>query len=344
MRRLFTLLGIVSLLMGVFVPPVHARSLAETSAKPALTVGEVLDVGGVNDKSFNHLAYVGLSQVEAKYHVRGSYLASRSQSDYVPNLTQYAQRRYGLVIAVGSLMSGAVYQVARQYPKVKFALIDGRPLGPHGDTNLPNVANLIFREQESGYLVGVIAGMMEKNKVGKATHNAIGWMGGLPVPAVNRYIAGYIQGAREVDPRIRILGAFSQSFTDQSKGKAIGLTQISQGADILFQVAGASGLGYLAAAQQRGVYGIGVDVDQSFLGPHVITSAIKRVDLAVRTVVGEVASGRFRSGDHIFSLRNDGTGFAKPSSIVPPLVVKRARTFETLIRLGKIVPRATAPR
>lgn len=343
MRRFFGLLGIISLSLGVFVPPVQARDFHAAATKPALTVGEVLDVGGVNDKSFNHLAYVGLSQVEARYHVKGSYLASRAQSDYVPNLTQYAQRHYGLVIAVGSLMSGAVYQVARQYPNVKFALIDGRPTGPQGDTRLPNVASLIFREQESGYLVGVIAGMMERNKVGKATHNTIGWMGGLPVPAVNRYIAGYIQGAKAVNPKIRILGAFSQSFTDQSKGKAIGLTQISSGADILFQVAGASGLGYLAAAQQRGVYGIGVDVDQSFLGPHVITSAIKHVDLAVRTVVGEVASGRFRSGDHIFSLRNDGTGFAKPSSVVPALVVKKATLFETLIRQGKIVPKATAP-
>src|SRR5919202_4908206 len=99
MRRLFALLGIVSLMTGVFVPPVHAGNLHSPTRKPALTVGEVLDVGGVNDKSFNHLAFVGLSQVEAKYHVRGSYLASRAQTDYVPNLTQYAQRRYGLVIA-----------------------------------------------------------------------------------------------------------------------------------------------------------------------------------------------------------------------------------------------------
>jgi basic membrane protein A len=331
--------------VALVVTPVAAHGLSSYhAAAKQLSVGEVLDVGGINDKSFNHLAYVGLQTVESKYHVKGSYIATQEQAQYVPNLTHYALLHPSLIIAVGGLMSQAIYTVAQQYPHQKFALIDGAPADANFVThNLPNVANLIFHEQEAGFLVGVLAGLMEKNHVGKATHNVIGYMGGLPVPAVIRYEAGYVYGAKKVDPSIKVRGAYSQSFTDQGKGNSIGRTQISSGADILFQVAGASGLGYLRAAQQAGRYGIGVDADQGYLGSYIITSALKRVDLAVERTVKALATGKFRAGDHFFTIKNGAIGYGPPASVVPASIVAQVNSYEAQVKAGTIVPPTAIP-
>jgi basic membrane protein A len=340
MTRISRLAAVFAVGLALVVTPVAARGVGShhTAAKK-LSVGVVLDVGGVNDKSFNHLAYVGLQNVERTYHVNGSYIATQEQAQYVPNLTHYALLHPSLIIAVGGLMEQAMYIVGKQYPNQKFAEIDGAPADDKFVThNLPNVANLIFHEQEAGFLVGVLAGLMEKNHVGAATHNTIGAMGGLPVPAVIRYIAGYAYGAKLVDPGIKIKVAYSQSFTDQGKGNSIGKTQISQGADILFQVAGASGLGYLRAAQQSGHYGIGVDADQGYLGSYVITSALKRVDLAVERTVKALATGKFRSGNHFFTIKNGAIGYAKPASVVPASIVAQVNAYEAKVKAGTIVP------
>jgi len=333
------------LLSAFAFSPVKARTLANHSAKSAYTVGLVTDIGGLNDKSFNHLAYVGLGEAEALYHVKGQVIESKSPSDYIPNLTNFAQRHTQLTIAVGFLMEGAIYTVAKQYPGQKFAIIDGAPVNAKQVTvNLKNVANLFFKEQESGYLVGVIAGLMEKNHVGAATHNTIGVVGGLSIPSVNRYIAGYYAGARKVDPGIKILLGYSQTFTNQAAAHAIGLSQIGRGADILFQVDGGAGLGYLAAAQQRGKYGIGVDADQAYLGNYVLTSALKKVDQAVSLTVRDALRGHFKSGDHRFTLATSSTGFGKVSPLVPASIVAQANQYRALIASGKIVPPENIPR
>lgn len=343
MSRTIRVLGALGLLLSVAITPVAARGLA---GRPHSTfrIGVVLDVGGVNDKSFNHLAYTGMLEAIAKYGIKGSYISSQEQSQYVPNLTHFAQLHPNLIVATGVLMSNAIYVVAKQYPNQKFAIIDGAPADTNFVThNLPNVANLLFREQQSGYLAGIIAGLMEKEHIGAAKHNVIGYMGGLPVPAVVRYEAGYVAGARKVDPSVRVLGGYSQSFTDQNKGNAIGRTQISQGADILFAVAGASGLGYLAAAQQAGKYGVGVDADQGYLGSYIITSAIKRVDQAVLFTVRDLVNHKFRSGDHIFNIKNGGTGFGVPSRVVPAGIVRIAKIYEQRMIAGTIVPPTKIP-
>jgi len=342
--RKFGLVGVTVLSMSAIVTPALARSAHRAPAKHQFTVGLVTDVGGINDKSFNYLAYIGLEHAQTKYKVRATFVQSNSETAYVPNLLHYAQTGTDLTIGVGFLMESAIYQVAKQYPQRKFALIDGAPTDAKGNVvNLPNVANLFFREQESGYLVGVLAGLMEKNHIGKARHNTIGYMGGLSIPPVNRYIAGYVAGARKVDPSIQIRRAYSNTFTNQGTGNQIGLQQISTGADILFQVAGASGLGYLAAAQQRGVYGIGVDSNQGRLGRHVITSALKKVDVAVQLVVRAARRGRLSGGDHVFNLGNNATGYAKPSSIVPASIIRQVNHYKKLIASGKIVPPTVIP-
>jgi basic membrane protein A and related proteins len=340
MTRISRLAGALAVAVALMVTPAAARGLSSHhAAAKQLSVGVVLDVGGVNDKSFNHLAYVGLQTVESKYHVNGSYIATQEQAQYVPNITHYALLHPSLIIAVGGLMTQAMYIVARQYPHQKFALIDGAPADANFVThNLPNVANLIFHEQEAGFLVGVLAGLMEKNHVGAATHNTIGAMGGLPVPAVIRYIAGYAYGAKLVDPGVKIKLSYSQSFTNQGTGNSIGRTQISSGADILFQVAGASGLGYLRAAQQAGRYGIGVDANQGYLGSYVITSALKRVDLAVERTVVALATGKFRAGNHFFTINNGAIGYGKPAAVVPASIVAQVNAYEAKVKSGAIVP------
>lgn len=342
MTRIYGLVGGAALLFSALITPAAARGVAAQPHAARFKVGVVLDVGGVNDKSFNHLAYIGMRSAVSKYGISGSYLPSNSQADYIPNLTHYAQLHPNLIIATGVLMSGAIYTVAKQYPNQKFAIIDGFPTDAKGNqVNLKNVANLLFHEQEAGYLAGVIAGLMEKDHIGKARHNVIGAMGGIPVPAVVRYIAGYVAGARKVDPSIKVRIGYSQSFVDQGKGNTVGRTQIASGADILFAVAGGSGIGYLAAAQQAGVYGIGVDADQGYLGKYIITSAVKHVETAVFNEITDTKNGHFRSGNHLFTAKNGGVDFGKPSSIVPASIVAQADRYRALLRNGTIVPPVT---
>src|SRR3989442_5975627 len=298
-------------------PTATAAATAAPTAKP-LQLGLVTDVGGLNDKSFNQAANTGRLNAERDFGLKTSVIESKKQEDYVPNLTTFAQQNYDLVIAVGFLMQNAAWKVAKQFPNVKFAIIDGAPANDAGNTeNLANVANLFFKEQEAGYLVGVIAGEMEKGKVGKATTNTACAMGGIPIPPVDRYIAGYQDALGKYG--VKVLVGYSQSFTDQQKGVEIGNQHIAQGCSILFQVAGASGLGYIQAAKAKGVYAIGVDADQNYIAPDtVITSALKRVDKAVFDTTKAVQSNSFKAGDNFFSATNDGICYRSLSKDVPP--------------------------
>ena len=307
------------------------------SAK-AIKIGLVTDVGGLNDKSFNQAANTGRLNAEKDFSLQTSVIESKKQEDYVPNLTTFAQQNYDLVIAVGFLMQNAAWKVATQFPNVKFAIIDGAPANDKGDTaNLPNV---FFKEQEAGYLVGVIAATMAKNKVGKATHNTVCSMGGIPIPPVDRYIAGYQDAIKTISPTTTILNGYSNDFVDQQKGKEVGLNHISKNCDILFQVAGGSGLGYIAAAKEKGVYGIGVDVDQIDVAPGtVITSAIKRVDKAVYDTSKAVKDGSFKAGDNSFNATNDGIGYGKLDSVVPADAKAAADKALADIKSGAIKPK-----
>ena len=307
----------------------------------SIKVGLVTDVGGLNDKSFNALANQGRLDAQSQLGVQTSVIESKKQEDYVPNLTTFAQQNYDLVIAVGFLMTNAAWTVAKQFPNIKFAIIDGAPANAKGDTeNLPNVANLFFKEQEAGYLVGVIAATMAKNKVGKATHNTVCSMGGIPIPPVDRYIAGYQDAVKTVSPTTTILNGYSNDFVDQAKGKEVGLNHISKNCDILFQVAGGSGLGYIAAAKEKGVYAIGVDADQKDAAPGtVITSALKRVNKAVFDTAKAVKDGKFAAGDNFFSAANDGVGYGTLDAAVPNDAKAAADQALADIKSGKIKPK-----
>ena len=256
-----------------------SSSSSTTTTEPAassIKVALVTDIGGLNDKGFNALAYKGLQEAKAKYGVEGRALISKSAADYVPNLSTAAKQGYDLVIAVGFLMGDSMATVAKQYPDTKFAIIDVNAGGLKGKP--ANVRGIVFAEQEAGCLVGVAAAT-------ESTSGTISSVGGLKIPPVDAYIAGYQYCAKQLKPEIKTLNGYSQDFVAQDKCQEIALNQIGQGSDVVFQVAGQCGLGAITAAGDKGVWGIGVDNDQAFLGPQVLTSATKKVDAGVTQTI-----------------------------------------------------------
>jgi len=282
---------------------------AAAPAKKAIKVGLVTDIGGLNDRSFNTLANQGLEQSKTELGVTGRVLTSKSNADYVPNLSTLAQQKYDLVVGVGFLMADAVGTVAKKFPDVKFAIIDVDATGLKGKPT--NVEGLLFKEQESGYLAGTLAALYAKDN----NITTISSVGGQKIPPVDHYIAGYEAGAKAVNPSIKTLHAYSQDFVDQAKCKEIGLSQIARGSGVVFQVAGQCGLGALDAAKEKGKQGIGVDADQAYLGPYVLTSAIKKVDTAVFDTVKQVQDDGFTGGTNTtFDVKNEGAGIGKVSA------------------------------
>jgi len=293
----------------------------------------VTDIGQLNDHGFNQLAYQGLERAQRQLGINGDVYQSPSSADYVPNLATAARRGADLVVSVGFDQASSIAKVAKQFPNTHFAIID---VDWHDLPGHPkNVEGLIFKEQEVGYLAGYLAGLVEKASPGDK--NVIGSVGGQKQPPVDRYIAGYQAGARAADPGIKLLNDYSQEWVDQAKCKTLAQNQIAAGANIVFQVAGGCGLGVLDAAKQKKVWGIGVDADQSYLGPQVLTSAEKGVDTSVYSTVQQVLAGKFKGGTNsVFDLSNDGVRLGKISSKVPQADVKKVRQVAKQIADGKI--------
>jgi basic membrane protein A and related proteins len=312
-----------------------SATTTEAAAGSELKVGLVTDIGGLDDRSFNLLANQGLERSEDELGVEGRVLISRADADYVPNLTALAKQDFDLVIAVGFLMAKAVEKVAARYPDVSFAIIDSSQAAM--DSRPRNVRGLLFKEQEAGYLVGYLAGLLAKQEAG--SRQVIGSVGGLKIPPVDRYIAGYQAGAKAANPEIETLNAYSQDFVDQAKCKEAALDEISRGARVIFQVAGQCGLGALSAAAEKNVRGIGVDADQAYLGKHVLTSALKKVDVAVFQTVQAVRDGSFRGGqDAVFDIASGGVGIGEVASDVPAELVSQVNTVQDEIAAGTVGP------
>jgi basic membrane protein A len=273
-----------------------------------IKVGLVTDIGGLNDRSFNQLANQGLQNAVKQLGVDGRVLISKQNSDYIPNLTTLAQQKYDLIIGNGFLMADAVETAAKKFPQQKFAIIDYSPLAMKSKPK--NVVGLPFKEQEAGYLVGYLAGLYAKDNGGSVSS-----VGGQKIPPVDHYIAGFQAGAKKADPSIKTLNGYSQSFTDQAKCKEIALDQIAKGSKVVFQVAGSCGLGAIDAAKEKSMQAIGVDADQSYLGPQIITSALKKVDVAVFDAIKSVQNDTYKGGgDVTASLKTNGVGIGKISA------------------------------
>jgi basic membrane protein A len=307
-------------------------------------IGLVTDIGGLNDRSFNHLAYVGLEKAKTDFGIVDSVTESHSGNDYVPNLTSFASKNYDLVIGVGFLMQEAMGTVSGTFPNIHFAIIDGAGTDAKGnDLKHANVQSLYFKEQDAGAMVGVIAGWLEKNGKAKKNQHVISAVGGVSIPPVNHYIAGYKWAATMEDPSIKVLVGYSNDFTDPAKCSGVAKSQIQQGADVLFQVAGGCGLGVLKSAGEASVYSIGVDADQKEADPSVIASALKKVDVATYTAIQNVVKGQFTAGALTFSIQNGGAGYQPDNLTVPAELQTELDKVQADIKSGAKVPPADIP-
>jgi basic membrane protein A len=353
-----------------------------------IKIGLVTDVGGRGDQSFNDSALRGLEIWAAKkaYVKGGGYtdmsdadyaksladnapdltdkgiapipgitpvvLESKEQTDYIPNLTKLTEDEgCKMVIAVGFMLADATYQVAKDHPNTNFMLIDAVPSDPTTFAPLPELPNLVcylFKEEQCAYLVGAIAGMATKA-------NKIGYIGGMPVPAVQRYEAGFMAGIKTTNPTAygtngkNVSDVYAGSFGDQPKGKQIAQTMIASGCDVLFHAAGATGNGMFEAIKEaggpaKGLWGIGVDVDMgknpNLYPAGTLTSAIKHVDFATWEAVKAQTNGTFKPGTITLSLANGGVGYALDNiaSVLSADQIAKINNLRQMIIDGKVTP------
>jgi basic membrane protein A len=298
-----------------------------------LTLAMVTDVGGLGDKSFNDSAYRGLLRSEDGLGAYVKVLQSKSAADYQPNLTVLSEARFKMIYAIGFLMSDDLGQVAKQFPQQQYAIIDA--VVPN-----PNVVSVTFKEEDGSFLAGAIAAMVS------TTHH-IGFIGGIDIPLIRKFEAGYIAGAREIDPSIRVDVKYAGSFDDVPTGKELANLLFNGGADIIYTAAGKVGLGAIDAARTRpeGYYIIGVDNDQDALAPgKVLTSMVKHVDVAVYRIAKAIQGRDPMHGHVVLGLKDGGislTNFEYTRGAVGRDKLERLRTLEEAIISGEITVPST---
>jgi basic membrane protein A len=285
-----------------------------------LKVGLVTDTGGVNDKSFNQSAWAGVEKAGKEFGWDVKYIESKQPTDYEKNIDQFATEKYDVIISVGFLMGDATAAKAKQYPNIKFAIIDNAYFPTEGsaacgaeakdcyaDGGLKNVTSLMFQEDEVGFLAGVLAAGMSKT-------GTVCSVSGMEIPPVVRFVTGYQTGAKWMKADAQTLNVYIPSFIDPAKGKETGVSMIGQGCDVVFGVGGNTGNGGLLAAKEAGLMGIGVDVDQYNTYPEVadilLSSAAKNVDVAVYEYLKAVKGGTATAGMSTANIKNGGVGLA----------------------------------
>ena len=276
--------------------------------KSKTQVGIVFDIGGKDDRSFNAAAWEGARRASQDLPILLRDIEPGNPTSIEPAMRAFAERGYDLIIGVGFAQAPIMELVAKDYPNINFAIIDGV-------SQLPNVASLVFKEHEGSYLVGMLAAQNTRT-------GTIGFIGGMDIPLIHRFAVGYEEGARAVNPDIRVVqnyvGVTDHAWNNPGKGKELALAQIGKGADVLFTAAGNSGLGAFDAVEQQGKreerathFVIGVDSNQNMVKPgFVLTSMVKRVDNAVYKIVGDVVKGEFHPGLHVYGLEEDGVGYS----------------------------------
>jgi basic membrane protein A len=295
-----------------------------------LRVGLVLEPTGI-DGTFNRGVYLGIERAVQELGVKGRVLTPAPREGYAPSLSLLARQKYDLVIGTFYLAT-AIDAVATRFPETRFAIIDA---AHSALAHRPkNVQGLVFSEEQAGYLAGHLAALVLTLSPGD---DVISSIGGEPVPAVERFIAGYQAGARAANPDVTMLNSYTNDFLDPLKARSVALSQIAKGSRVVFQVASASGLGALEAAREHGIWGIGVDVDQAGLGRHILTSAVKRLEVAVFDTIEALVRGTFKTGrTSRFSLRNGGVGLGAISPEVPGSLVAEIERVRAEIVAGTI--------
>jgi len=317
--------------MAVAVAAAGGAGKASAGPQVALKAAMVSDTGNINDRSFNHLSKLGLDRAKKELHAQTRIFISRSKADYLPNFVAAARANYNAIVATGFLLGDDMSTAATQFPKSKFAIVDVDVTSLKHKPK--NVQGLLFKEQEAGYLVGYMAGLYAKSK----NITAVSSVGGIKLPPVDRYIAGFQYGAKKADPGITTLNGYSQDFVDQAKCKEVALDQIAQGSGVVFQVAGQCGLGALDAAKEKNAFGIGVDADQFYLGAHIMTSALKRVDVAVFSAITAAQNNGLKTGiNAIYDAKKNGVAFGKVSPRIPASIKTKVNAQLKLLKAGKI--------
>ena len=331
----------------------QAPASTTTTTNPAAAsflAGVVTDTGGIDDRSFNASAWEGLQLAAKATGMKVQYLQSTNQSDYVPNIQQFIQKKAGIIVTVGFLMGDATAAAAKANPNQKFAIVDYSYNPP-----IPNVLALIYQTDQAGFLGGYLAAAM--SKTGK-----VGTFGGMKIPTVTIYMDGYVAGVRYYDQqknaKVQVLGwnpntgdgSFTNDFTNQAKGKAVTEALMNQGADVIFPVAGSVGLGAAAAVQEYDaanpgspVYMEWVDTDGCVSAPQYcslfLTSVVKGIAVSVETAAKEALDGTFKGGNYVGTLANGGTGLAPYHDFankIPASVQAELQTLKQGIIDGKI--------
>jgi basic membrane protein A len=308
----------------------------QNSATPgALKVGLVFDIGGRGDKSFNDAAYEGLERAKRELGIDYSYVETSETSDREAGLRQMAATDAQVVFGVGFLFTDDIRKLALEFPDKKFACID-YTVNP-GDSLPPNLVALKFREEQGSYLVGALASLTSRT-------GTVGFVGGMQIPLIKKFEAGYTAGAHALTPRTKVLvkyaGSTGEAFRDPTKGTELALSEFAQNADVIFHASGATGRGVFQAAVQQDKLAIGVDSDQYDEAPgHVLTSMIKRVDIAVFDVIRDLKDGRWQGGVRTFGLAEDGVGWvydARNQNLIPAPVKSTIDSLSREIVAGHI--------
>ncbi len=299
--------------------------------------GIVFDVGGLGDKSFNDAAYRGLTRAKDELKIDVQYYEPKEASDRESGLRRFAAEKFKIIIGVGFMFTDEITALAKDFPSLKFACVDmavktdGKPLPA-------NLVALKFKEEEGSFLVGALAGFLTKT-------NKVGFVGGMNVPLIHKFEAGFTAGVKHVNPNCEVYPGYAgetpEAFKDAAKGKSLALGMYEKGADILYHASGQTGRGVFEAAKEKNKLAIGVDSDQYSEAPgHVLTSMIKRVDLAVFETIKSVKESKFEGGVRVFGLKDDdGVGFVydkNNESLIPKDVYDKVMALKSDIVAGRI--------
>ncbi|MFN0123874.1 MAG: BMP family protein [Blastocatellia bacterium] len=306
------------------------RAPVSDADKSKLKVGIVFDIGGKDDRSFNAGAWTGCLRAQKELPILLRDAEPGDPTSLEPAVRAFAQYGYDLIIGVGFAQGPIIDQVAADYPNTKFAIVDFV-------VNRPNVAGLVFREHEGSFLVGMIAAMKTKT-------NTLGFVGGMDIPLIHKFLVGYTEGAKYVNPNIRVIpnfvGITDGAWNNPGKGRELATSQFEQGADIVFQAAGNSGLGVFDAAEARGKFAIGVDSNQNWVKPgFILTSMLKRIDNAVFGAIRDTVEGKFKGGPQVYGLDNEGVTYAVDEynkALIPAAIIEKAEQAKRDIIAGKI--------
>ena len=348
---------LILLLMLIALASAGCRRQAYANEDPSkIKVGIVFDIGGKDDRSFNAAAWAGVHCAETGKLPDGTDcgkpplgivlrdIEPGTPTSIEPAMRAFAENGYDLIIGVGFAQAPIMQTVARDYPNIHFAIVDGVIFDDDGKTFKSNVASLVFKEHEGSYLVGILAAKASKT-------GTIGFLGGMDIGLIHRFAKGYEEGAHSVNPNIRVIqnyvGVTDGAWNNPGKGKELSLAQIGKGADVIFTAAGNSGLGAFDAVEQAGKvngrathFVIGVDSNQNMVKPgFVLTSMVKRVDNAVYQIIQDIKEGKFKGGLHVFGLESDGVGYAMDQynkDLVSPDAINAAETAKKKIIAGEI--------